>query len=513
MSIDRKVQPLLQRLTIACVCLALTLTLSPVAYGHAKLVRSQPKAKETLASIPRVVELWFSEPLESGLNTIEVKDSTGKRVDKGDVTLAEENKKAVVNLDELPPGSYTVNWKALSADQHPMRGMFTFSVSELALATSTTPVTATPAPTPPASAPREDISAQSYNTGDSISWPQTFVRWLSYLAMMLVFGGFAFRQMVLTPALRGTAARGDQNQLLLVASRRVISMTWIGAILLLVTSLFALVLQASEVFDKSLLAAMSPGLLRQVLSTGFGPSWLIQISSLIAVNVVLLFLSIKAKAKRHTGLSIFWWVGLLAAAVLLVAPSWTGHAMLAVKHFRLAVITDWLHLLAAGFWVGGLFHLVLSCKPISALVTPDRRALLLHQLIKSFTRIAVPSVVLLLFAGFYNTWAHVPRVSALWMTPYGEALALKLLFVLLMLFLGAVNNYYFGKRAARLVSDNTNADSEIQLERSFVRSVRFEAALAVILLLVTAVLVFLTPARNHPAMEQAAGGEASLRQH
>ena len=53
----------------------LLLAFVPVAgLGHAKLVRSEPKPKETLAALPKLVELWFSEELESGLNTIEVKD-------------------------------------------------------------------------------------------------------------------------------------------------------------------------------------------------------------------------------------------------------------------------------------------------------------------------------------------------------------------------------------------------------------------------------------------------------
>jgi putative copper export protein len=72
-----------------------------------------------------------------------------------------------------------------------------------------------------------------------------------------------------------------------------------------------------------------------------------------------------------------------------------------------------------------------------------------------------------------------------------------------MLLLGAINNYHFGKRAARLTRERggTDVPSVNQLERGFYRSVVFEASLGVIVLLVTAVLVFLTPARNHPAME------------
>jgi len=56
------------------------LTYFPVAVlGHAKLIRSQPKAKETLSQAPKFVELWFSEELEAGLNMIEVKNQVRYR--------------------------------------------------------------------------------------------------------------------------------------------------------------------------------------------------------------------------------------------------------------------------------------------------------------------------------------------------------------------------------------------------------------------------------------------------
>jgi len=123
----------------------------------------------------------------------------------------------------------------------------------------------------------------------------------------------------------------------------------------------------------------------------------------------------------------------------------------------------------------------------------------------------MPSVALLVLAGLYNTWAHVPGLNALWLTPYGKALSVKLLFVLLMLLLGAINNYHFGKRAARLAQnqESPDRDSVPPIERSFYRSIAFEASLGVVVLLVTAVLVFLTPARNHPAMDNARSGEGA----
>ena len=52
--------------------LLLLVGLPLAAFAHAKLVRSQPKAKDTLSQAPKLVELWFSEELDAspGLNTI-----------------------------------------------------------------------------------------------------------------------------------------------------------------------------------------------------------------------------------------------------------------------------------------------------------------------------------------------------------------------------------------------------------------------------------------------------------
>ena len=467
--------------------------------AHAKLIRSQPKAKETLAQAPKLIELWFTEALEPGLNTIEVKDQQGNRVDRGQVTLSAENKKAQVELGELKPGVYSVVWKSLSADQHAIRGRFSFSVAASSAPTSATPGTgqATTTATPmPEMTTEEDL-------GEQIAPGQVLVRWLSYLAMMLLFGGFAFRLLVLAPSLRHALDGAERTKAVAASERRALLLSWLSVVLLAVTSIAALVLQASEVFDKSLPESLSPSLLIRTLGTGYGGSWSLQVIALGVIGVILLLLTRRLKRHLAGEHSALWWAGLVAGAALLVAPSWTGHAVASAKDFRLAVFTDWLHLLAGGFWVGGLFHLALTLPTALPFVSKPRRTVALHLLIKRFTRIAMPSVVLLVLAGLYNTWAHVPTLSAFWITPYGQTLALKLAVVGVMLLLGALNNFHFGKRAARLLEaqeTNPDAGSQAKLERGFRRSVVLEASLGVVVLLVTAVLVFLTPARSHPAM-------------
>jgi copper transport protein len=237
--------------------------------------------------------------------------------------------------------------------------------------------------------------------------------------------------------------------------------------------------------------------------TGYGGAWLLQIASALALVIILFLLSRSVKGPQAKGHRALWWTALLVGVVLLVAPSWTGHAAAAIKDFRLAVVSDWLHLVAGAFWVGGLFHLALTTGLVLRGFDKRERPGMIHRIVRLFTRIAIPTVILLVLAGLYNTWVHVESFGALWSTAYGRTLLVKLMLVTLMLALGGLHNFHFGKKAARL---SESEEGEIgprdhsKLEQGFSRSVIMEAALGVAVLLVTAILVFLTPAGSHPVI-------------
>jgi copper transport protein len=490
------------------------------AFGHARLVHSRPEANSTLKESPKIVELWFSEELESTVSTIIVTDQNGKHVDKNNVTLAEGNKKLQIDLEELGSGTYTVEWKALSTDQHTMKGKFTFSVSVAENAVNTS------APTQPSSHTTQQSTQRppglpqvAESTEESGStWMMSVVRWLQYLAMMSLVGGFAFTLLVLGPALRAdgdSAGVSRKHDAMVLSLRRILFLSWWSVVLLILTTFVSLVQQVSAVFDRTIQESLSPSVLGQVLTkTGFGEAWFLQAGGSFALVIIIFLLGRTQKRSPAKEPGALWWAALLVGVVLLVAPSWTGHAAAAKKEFRLAVVSDWLHLVAGAFWVGGLFHLALTIGPVLRGFDKRERPGMLHRIIRLFTRVAIPTVILLVLAGLYNTWVHVESFGALWSTAYGRTLLLKLMLVTLMLALGGLHNFHFGKKAGRL---SETEEGEIgprdhsKLEQRFSRSVIVEAALGIAVLLITAILVFQTPARSHPAMTSS-GAEPTLVQ-
>lgn len=494
----------------ACwLALMLALLISPsAALAHAKLLRSQPKASSSSEQPPKLVELWFSEELEAGFNTIEVKDAQGKRYDRGEVTLAEGGKKAQVELQDLPPGSYTVEWRALSSDEHTLRGKFTFKVTAPAPGAA---VVATPSPEqpsgaqqtePPARAKAQEGPAPSESAGSEdtpITLTDSIVRWLGYLAMMTLFGGFATRLFVLGPVLReatGEQREADEG----VAARRAVALFWLSLAVLIPTLLLALLFQSSAVHGVSLGEAVLPSRLGKVITrTGYGKSWLLQVLAAAALLAVTFLLGRSVRREPTGDQRGLWWAGLAASALLLLGPCLTGHTAAAAKDYGFATLADWLHLVAGGFWVGGLFHLALVLPRSLAQLGAGRRTRFLSRVIARFTRIAIPSVAVVALAGLYNSWIHLGSLGALWSTPYGKTLLVKLLLVLSMLALGGLNGFRFGPLAERLVGASDEA-GQTRLECGFTRSLKFEAALGALVLLVAAILVFVTPERNHPTM-------------
>ena|SRR5215469_5175492 len=121
----------MQRICRAIGAAALVLApllLPKMAYAHAHLSRAEPRAGSTVTPAPQEVSLWFTEGLESAFSSIEVRDASGARVDEGEALVSGSTMH--IGLKALPPGTYKVNWRALSVDTHKTDGTFTFKVAK-----------------------------------------------------------------------------------------------------------------------------------------------------------------------------------------------------------------------------------------------------------------------------------------------------------------------------------------------------------------------------------------------
>lgn len=102
-------------------------------WSHAKLLSAEPAPGSTVKAPPRVVRARFSEELDAKRSAISVWDGRGRRVDdgKGGVDLQDMDRKTMMATLKTPgPGSYTVKWKAVSADDaFVVQGSFGFTVA------------------------------------------------------------------------------------------------------------------------------------------------------------------------------------------------------------------------------------------------------------------------------------------------------------------------------------------------------------------------------------------------
>ena len=96
------------------------------AWAHAFLDHAEPSVGSTVQTSPREISLSFTEALEPAFSAVEVRDANGARVDQGKARVSASVMR--VGLKALTPGTYTVQWHALSVDTHKTEGSFSFHV-------------------------------------------------------------------------------------------------------------------------------------------------------------------------------------------------------------------------------------------------------------------------------------------------------------------------------------------------------------------------------------------------
>ena len=426
-----------RQLIAVCAATVAALVTASGASAHAVLVATTPGNDSVLEQSPDRVTLRFNEPVETAFGSVRVYDTNANRVDSGEISRPDEKSVAVGIDRRLPKGTYTVTWRAISADSHPVSGAFVFHVGA------------------PGAQPGGIASEVLHEgTPGSVTWLYRLSRFFDFAFLLLVAGGAATLVLAL-----GSASDTVRDRLYVLLA---------GLAAALVASAFAgIVLQGAVAGGFGLREALRWDTVSAVLDTRFGKAWLVQAALAATVACLALF----RPARR---------LALLPAAALVATPSAAGHASVSGT---LTFVADLAHVAAASAWTGGLAFLV-----VGLLLAGDERWPLAARAVPRFSTLAVGAVAVLLAAGVLNGYEQVRAWRGLWDTTYGLLLLAKVCLVLPLLALGAYNNRYAVPRLRRQVASPAE-------QRRFLRAAGAELAIVIAIVGVTAVLVTEPPAK------------------
>lgn len=437
----------------------LLLVLTPLLYAlvgtvqaasaHTGLVVSSPKDGADLARAPDHLTLTFDEPVDLADvrvltldgNRLPVSRTAGGKADSVRVALAAPTR-----------GEVAVVWSVVDEeDGHASSGRITFGVGRALTAAQTSgDEAASPVPAPSPSVRKGLVAA----------------RWAGYLALALFVGGLAFVTM-LWP--RGAHEPG---------ARSVLTLAWAAGLLATVA---AIGLQGAYSDLGGLRDALRPATYADVLTTE--PGVVLAARGLLWVLAAVV-LGALMQGGPGTSRSPGWRAGALAVTFgLLRTTGMAGHNSEGSEP-AWGAVADFVHLLGASLWIGGLAMLTLA-------VLPRRRVGELAAVVPGYSRLAAVSVTGIVVAGLVLAWQVVGSYDALLHSSYGHLLLLKTA-VLGAVLLAA----YAGRQWVR-----TRLDLAVLLRgdaatvRPFGYSVAVETGLVLVVLVVTSLLVTADPGR------------------
>lgn len=131
----------------AVVCALTALLFAAPASAHATLLGSNPEAGAEVERLPDRVSLYFNEPLQQTFAAVTLTDSEGNQWSDENVQV-EGDTASVGVAGTGPAGTYTIAYRVISADSHPVSGTVEFTLTTGGTDTPVSPQT--PAPEPPA---------------------------------------------------------------------------------------------------------------------------------------------------------------------------------------------------------------------------------------------------------------------------------------------------------------------------------------------------------------------------
>jgi copper transport protein len=371
----------------------------------------------------------------------------------------------------LPPGRYTVGWRAAGSDGHPSRGTFSFVVLSQAPvpANESGQQGAVSADTTSPAANTADSAAGSENEEESdaaSSIANSLVRTFSFVGLLALIGVTAFRTLVLP------RARAVKLGMRVRMEQRAAAFGLAASLLLILGALGRLLLMSRMMNAMPEMQTMSMG--DMAMHSRWGFALKLEIG---AALVALVSFALAARRLRGS-----WWLAGISAIVLAVTPALAGHAAASPRFTSLMIGTDFLHVLGGASWLGGLLAVMVVGIPLSMALDDVERWSAIASLVNSFSPVALTSASIVVVSGVIASWVHLEHVSALWRTTYGQVLLLKLFLVAITLTIGAYN---FRRVQPQLVNEVGPARLK--------RAATLELSVGFLILLVTGILTGISP--------------------
>ncbi|APU43465.1 copper resistance CopC/CopD family protein [Streptomyces sp. TN58] len=426
---------------LAAVC-ALLVAGAGSAFAHASLSGSDPAEGSIVKEAPQHVTLTFTESVTFSEDSLRVLSPENQRVNPAPAQHVDgKGNTARVRLsDKLSEGTYTVAWRVVSADGHPISGAFVFSVGKPSETAVVVP----------------DGSLDDSAVGRLYG----FFRYLAYGGLALLVGAAAFVAVCLPGA-------GEVRPV-----RRLLAGGWA---VLAVATLALLLLRGPYETAGRLTSVLDLSQLGRTVVGRSGTALVVRLVLLAAAAVLLRWCAVRARGRdgadgaagpQDLGRGVRW-TGVALAAGL--ASTWAAaeHASAGIQ-VPLAMPVAVLHLLAMGVWLGGLITL-------GAFLRSDRSAgspVSAHA-VGRFTTLAFAAVAVLVGTGVYQSWRQVGSWAALTSTSYGKTLLVKVAVVIVVLLAASFSRRW----TARLVHDGAAArDAETPEALTVPRPERVKAA-------------------------------------
>jgi putative copper export protein/methionine-rich copper-binding protein CopC len=493
----RFLRSLLILATGLCVLLLLSwlpvLFRPPAALASSFVVGSDPVDGSTISVPPTQVRIFFNTPISSASIATIYFGITYQVMNNGRSYVASNNPQELDTplLAQLPEGSYTVRWTALSAtDGRATHGVIGFNIGH-----SSTGLPGQSILGPSTSNILPQLSLLGIL---AIAWDwlvmAALVLWIGILVMesVILTGWSRDRGAQTTRDLRDTGASSNVDQssreqeesvrrgnvgtgvertgaspvptfsLLTHARKHSLPLQWLCLAALGIGEIINLVLRAALFTQTFNTSGIDLATIRELIfNTTYGYLWMVRIA---LIGLALVFLRwttrpssrqsigmrnpVSARARRKTGYTFVLLI--LASLILLTLVLSEDITHLAQTHAS-AVILDWLFLAAQGIWFGGAAYLGFVLLPLLPALEPELHARSLVTLIQRYSPLIAGSIGVLLVSGLFLAETSLSNVQQFLTDPFGRALLVKILLVSLMLLLSAYTVFFLMPQLRRQV--------------------------------------------------------------